>query len=483
MKKFLYFFVVLIACVFCAPLVYDAPKVYADEELVAELTQENFVNTMTVNNIYSKFILKENIVIANNWDGMDLSDKEFDGNGFTITTFTPLFKNVTNSVIKNLGVIASDGFSYDKSSATNKNINFGLLAGTVSSNSLISCCYVSGQMVVRVASSAFIGGMIGSCDSSVIQDSYAKVKILVTQHNSEATNTVVGGLVGKLYSSRIVNSYAIFDDVTKVGTDLTNMLIIGLDENLSSANTNIVAGGLVAIAENGATGVITNVFVMGKISLEYTFESTEKIIGKIFGKLLNYSDIQCSNCYYYNEEETTWNLIAQKEQAFNLSNAKIIELTSNIFTSTANFESTYQYGGEYVWNELCSWDIKQTWCKMASVNVIVLQVFQNFSAYIATERNSDGIMMQIQQFSLETNKYENTTNTSFKYGTKLRLYVTISDELYTYKNIKNLKSVTDYSDNLEIQAGEKEATYDFVLNYSTAKLYYAITEDVKYGLT
>ena len=105
-------------------------------------------------------------------------------------------------------------------------------------------------MVVRVASSAFIGGMIGSCDSSVIQDSYAKVKILVTQHNSEATNTVVGGMVGKLYSSRIVNSYAIFDDVTKVGTDLTNMLIIGLDENLSSANTNIVAGGLVAIAEN-----------------------------------------------------------------------------------------------------------------------------------------------------------------------------------------------------------------------------------------
>ena len=37
MKKFLYFFVVLIACVFCAPLVYDAPKVYADENLLKQL--------------------------------------------------------------------------------------------------------------------------------------------------------------------------------------------------------------------------------------------------------------------------------------------------------------------------------------------------------------------------------------------------------------------------------------------------------------
>lgn len=474
MKKLPYFFIVLCFCVLCVPLFSHATVLAESTEV--ELTQDNFVNTMTVGqSTYSKFILTEDIVLQNTWESLNISDKTFDGNGHKITLSNPLFKSVTNCVIKNLGVEAADNFVFDRSNITNKIVEFGLLASSVS-NSTINCCYCIGAVSVKIASGACIGGLVGVCDSSIIKDCYSKAKLSVMQFKEESKTTIVGGLVGKvLYSSRVTNSYSL--------TDKGNIILIEFSETLTVAKTNIIAGGICGLAENGEKGILTNLFTIGDIEIGKVFDNTEVIVGHLFGKITNYNETQCLCCYFYSStEEDEYNLIGQADLSFNATNNKILKLNSNIFTNINSFRGDYMHENKLVWNEGFNWDTDVVWCKMANYSVIVLQVFEYFPVTIATERNYTGIEIQIQEFNYERDRYENTDKTSFKYGTQLRLSISINDEMEPYKNIKNLKSVIDYSENLEIDTGKKESTYDFVLTNKTARQYYATTENVKYIL-
>jgi len=120
---------------------------------------------------------------------------DFYGNGHTISglvidkdsQYAGLFGLVHNGKIQDLGII----------NANVKGANFtGILAGSISQNSEIYNCYVSGTVTGGIRT----GGLVGAMISGTITDSYSSATV--------SGSSQVGGLVGGIQNSDIRRSYA-----------------------------------------------------------------------------------------------------------------------------------------------------------------------------------------------------------------------------------------------------------------------------------
>ena len=163
-----------------------------------------------------------------------------------ITYYTGLFARISNAEIKNLGIEACQITGPEW---------VGALSGTVADISIIENCYATGSVT---GTGDFVGGLIGSCNSSTITNSYAICNM--------SGISAVGGLVG---------------------TGAANCII-----DKSHASGNVLSadgwtGGLVGV---GTIISITDCYATGNITGEFTSS-----VGGLMGSASPNNNITC--CY------------------------------------------------------------------------------------------------------------------------------------------------------------------------------------------
>ena len=496
MKKILCFFSAI--CLAIGIFAFGMPnqRVFCDE-VPTELNQSTFVSELKKDEKTStKFVLTSDILLTE-WESEDLSGITIDGNGFTVTTPAPLF-NVVNggSVIKNLGVIASENFEFD---APNQVTNFGLVACTVQSATFANVYAETssipenateadkqnntyGNISVNLSSSAKVGGMFGVVENnSVIKNCFTKTKITVVQNDANALTTIVGGFVGEVQNGAVItNCYAVPKDSKLVEASFKDGLVM--------QNGEMIVGGF-AGKVSASIRQISNVFVGGTLPNAEESEGKKLLVGKIVGEL-GVLDANSFECIYTFNQHPALPLIstgtAQSES--------VKYLPENSFTLINNFAPNFKLEGVAIWNDIDGWDTQTIWCKKTVSNYPVLQVFQTFSVSVNTDKNSLGIRLEILDNEgnvfttkqLDENEQEvdvPATRVEVKYNSLISFRLVITEDFSPYKAVKNLTcNNTQIIASFDLAENLKEATVPLVVTGQTSGVYFANSQDIKYNL-
>lgn len=486
----LYFFAILF--LIASVLFLSTPKnVYSEADTIFVINNDNKdeLRTYLNENIDKKINIRlEADLSFESWQTIEYFSGVFDGNGFKITIDAPLFKTIKEgAVIKNLGVIAAEGFSFDNSG------NFGVIAQNASNSTKIENCYVNGSLGINVKSSSLIdiGGFIGFANhDTIIKNSYAQIKIHATQSSPEFISTNIGGLVGTGIGIKITNSY-----VCPLDSQAKSKIIFATIQNSHGKTLNI--GGLVGYAEKSSNGELINNFVAGMITTSYPEDKIEEYFG---GKLIGYAKdnygSSLSHCYYSYKagEDLDLPFIGNINDTI-VSSYKIENCYNDVFSTLKNYES----------NNIDMWDPSEPWltndqiwykCDELGSSLtpyLTLQVFDNFSVMTSPRDNDAGITAKLQIYNKDLVGYVDTSLTSFKYGTKLEFEITVDDGYKDYKKIQFLQktdgtkidltgSHDENDDESEGADGAKTVYYDFIVDKGTSGSYFATGKNIVYKL-
>lgn len=496
MKKILCFLSALCLAVGIWAIGTPTQRVFCDETAV-ELQQSNFVSEIQDSENDSKhFVLTEDILL-NEWESANLSGVTLDGNGFCITTPSPLFNIVSGgSVVKNLGVIASANFEFD---APKQITNFGLVACTVSSatfnnvyaeassvpenatdQEILTNTY--GELAINLSSSAKVGGMFGLVETnSIIKNCFTKTKLAVVQNDANALTTVVGGIVGEVQSGvEITNCYAVPKSTKLIDADFKDGLVC--------TNSQIIVGGFAGKVADSVKQ-ISNIFVGGTLQEGFESEGQERIVGKIVGELGVIDASKFESVYTFNQHMAISLVGSGTAQSDNVK-----YLDQSTFTLINNFAPNSKLEGVAIWNDIYGWDTQTTWCKKSLSNFPVLQVFQSFSVSVNADKNSLGIKLEILDSEgnlftakeLDNNEQEvevPATKVEIKYNTKISFRLAITEDFLPYKAVKNLTcNNTEIVSSFELDKNLKEALVPIVVTGETSGVYFANSQDIKYNL-
>ncbi|MBQ2713965.1 MAG: hypothetical protein IJF22_03220 [Clostridia bacterium] len=496
MKKILCFFSAI--CLALGIFAFGMPtqRVFCDE-VPTELNQSKFVSELQQEEkSATKYVLTSDILLTE-WETVDLSGITLDGNGFTVTTPAPLFGVVSaGSVVKNLGVIASENFEFN---ASNQVTNFGLVALVVQSATFANVYAETssvpenateqdkinntyGNLSVNLSSSAKVGGMFGVVENnSIIKNCYTKTKLTVVQNDANAQTTLVGGFVGEVQSGAIItNCYAVPKD--------TKLVEASFKDGLVMQNGKMIVGGF-AGKVNASTAQISNVFVGGTLPDSFETEGKKLLVGKIVGELGLLSDSQFESIYTFNQ-----NPVLLLVGSGSVQSDAVKYLPENTFTLINNFAPNFKLEGEKIWNDIDGWDTQTTWCKKTVSNYPVLQVFQTFSVSINTDKNSLGVRLEILDHEgnvfttkqLDENEQEvdvPASKVEVKYNSQISFRLIITEDFLPYKAVKNLTcNNTEIVSSFDLEDNLKEATVPLVVTGQTSGVYFANSQDIKYNL-
>jgi hypothetical protein len=206
----------------------------------------------------------------------------FDGDGKIIgglrsTELAGLFFTCSSATIKNLGL----------TDVNIKSWTVGGIAASIRGNTVISNCYVTGNLEASGSSSEGIGGIVGGAISgSRISNCYSTATLKgrdnvggiagvlkdATITNSYATGAVsggvnIGGLVGQLNSSSVTNSYAAG---TVSGSSYIGGFVGDMDATSSISNSYSTAEVSGSYSNIGGfvgrlSGTVTNCYATGRV--------------------------------------------------------------------------------------------------------------------------------------------------------------------------------------------------------------------------
>ena len=259
-----------------------------------------------------KYILMNDIDLSNyHWSGISNFSGELDGNGHVIKNLnnatTGLFGDVTNGVIKNLGIVDSN-FSIT-------NYSCGVLVSGVLTNGTVENCYSESDIT---GSGTYVGGLIGFARDSVIDSCYVTGDVY-------GDNTV-GGIIGSL---EVNTGDCIFRGGFFSGTVTGNDTVGGISGYMSGdimhsfSTGNIIftgsgaytyAGGIVGRSSTGSVsdsyfsgnitgnaehtgGIMGEKFSGGAITNSYILSQIANLDGSILGNA-DGTNINVYNNYY-----------------------------------------------------------------------------------------------------------------------------------------------------------------------------------------
>ena len=476
MKKILCFLTAFCVCLGLGVLLAPEGKVLADEGPQA-LDNANFgeyINVQYLNNPQNNkdFVLTQDIVLQN-WQSIDVSGITIDGNGFSIIVGVPLFQTVSGgSKISNLAVIAAGDFQWQ---ATDTNKNFGLLAcnvlGSTFSNVYATCAVAPegtpdadlekfGELNITAKGSGKIGGLFGTvAEGSIIKDAYSKIKLKVVQTDENAISTIIGGFVGQVSASTITNCFAVPMD--------TELVKATFATNIITSNAEILIGGFAGQIESGT---VANVFAGGALPANQTLDTKTISVGKIAGSVAQASVFK--NAYTFNQNANL-NLLAKGQ-----AGATVAFLEQSAFTALSNFVGA---GFNSIWDTTAEWDTTNVWCKKTEPYP-VLQTFQSFQISLNSEKNSQGVEIEILdnlQNPIEIDGVP-ATKVEEKYGTNLFLKVKITEDFAAYSALSTLEC-----NNVVVKTFETENTEALVpimVTGGTSGAYSATSGNLEYDL-
>ena len=475
MKKILCFLTAFCVCLGLGVLLAPEGKVLADEGPQA-LDNANFgeyINVQYLKNPQNNkdFVLTQDIVLQN-WQSVDVSGISLDGNGFSITVGTPLFKTISGgSSITNLAVIAAGNFQWQ---ATDANKNFGLVAcdvkGSTFSNVYATCADAPegtpdsdlekyGELNITAVGSGNIGGMFGTvAEGAIIKDAYAKIKLDVVQTDENALSTVIGGFAGQVSASTITNCFAVPMD--------TELVKATFATNIISSDAKILVGGFAGQIESGTA---VNVFAGGALPVNQTLDTKSISVFKIAGNVAEAATLK--NAYTFNQNANL-ELLGQgvaTQSGF---------LEQSTFTALGNFLGA---GLNNIWDTTAEWDTTNVWCKKTDTYP-VLQTFQSFQISLNAEKNSQGVEIEILDVAQNPIEADGApaTKVEEKYGTNLFLKVKITEDFAAYSALRTLEC-----NNVVVKTfatEEKEALVPLTVTGGTSGAYSATSGNLEYNL-
>lgn len=174
-------------------------------ERYTEIQSQSDLKDMHGNN---KYILKQNIELTSDWEGIENFSGELDGNGYTVTTNgSSLFYDIDKKgIIKNIFI---------KGKVKEEYTNLGGLTSTLKGKVLNS--FIDIELITSRNNYEYIGGIAGelaydSCGGTVIDNTVVNVELSFIEDEDQEEQELpeyLGGLVGSLESnsSYIKNSY------------------------------------------------------------------------------------------------------------------------------------------------------------------------------------------------------------------------------------------------------------------------------------
>ena len=440
---------------------------------VVELNSTNF-EVKIMENPSGDYILKEDVVLID-WTPIAFYGN-LDGNGFVITLENAsLFTTISNATIKNLGIKTSSSEAIEFNTAnTLSNTNFGLFAKNLVNSEVLNC-FVEGKINAYAQASIFVGGMFGEAEASTISNCYVKTQISVTQNSQEASQTVAGALVGFASGVKINNSYAV---ALGSGSNL-NIITLKVNENLTEPKTALIAGALIGIAEKSSVGQIINAFCGGDIAINYPQNESvgeNKVeVGLCVGKMSGFSILDTALSAIYSFSEQPLELVGKANDA-NLSAFAVKD--EALFGDSENFTLSAE---ALEWNFLHEWNFARVWTKNANHAFPTLQVFEEFSVMVDQTLSDEGTQISLLVYS--NGDFYPAEKTSFKFGEKLKINITIDEQFENYKKVQSLiKSGSTQALEIEILDEGKSATFEFVVDAQTAGLYYATAQNIEFTL-
>ena len=267
-------------------------------------SKEELVKLSQYTRIKGVFELTTNIDLEGmEWTPINISNGEFNGNGFVISnfkittgrTYNGFFGEVRNSTIKNLG-LENFTIDYEYSNSTDA----GGLVG-YANGSTITNCYATGDVFANATDYfAYAGGLVGYTEDSTISYCHATGDVSAISTDNYA---YAGGLVGDVYKYSTITLCYATGAVSAISTDnsayagglfggagyyltITDCYATG-DVSASSTNSSAYAGGLVG--DNNST--ITDCYATGDVSANAnSYAYVGGLVGYAFGSTI-------TNCY------------------------------------------------------------------------------------------------------------------------------------------------------------------------------------------
>ncbi|MDD3231757.1 MAG: hypothetical protein PHV79_01115 [Clostridia bacterium] len=451
-------------------------KVYAAEPVV--LTNQNFTTEISSPD-NTDFILSEDITL-DYWTPINFNGN-LNGNGFAIIVDKNLFNNLDGAKITNLGIILSEEYIFDNTGYTQPNSDFGILAKCADSSE-IENVFAVGNFQVKAKSSFHVGGLIGWTNGSIIKNSYVKTQFSAIQFSSVANLSIIGGFVGKLSNSTVLNSFAIPSTPLSSSMPLPNILSGTVDDTLINPQTKLYIGGFAGLAECGSAGLISNIFCGGAFS--YSYEGFPQggddyiLKGKIFGEVNDFTSEYLSFCHTFNNQSEI-EFIGSTNNGYVYNNFSFKD--NAVFGEILNFSPTAEIDDVPLWNFLHNWNTTSVWAKKESAQFIILQPFELFSVTIENSLNDESVECKI--FIFENDEFIESSETSFKFGTQLKIEIKIMNDFLHYKQIKSLTK-TDSTFDADLVCNEEltEASFVFTLDASFSGSYYGTTNSIDFSL-
>jgi len=254
-----------------------------------------------LNGSYANFILTSNISL-NNWKPVDITDKNFYGNGHTITIngITPdantgLFGAVKGASSANPAVVRDLTVNYNDVGVTSDSAlsNFGGLSGQLGAYTKVTNVLITGKFDVTQASSEAnseirAGGIIGYVNyaaasaTTEINNVYSALELSVT--NSQASgNIFAGGIVGDVLITASGSSMS-----------LSNASVAGIVDAKNSAEPStgsVFIGGAAgryrtsAVLQNVDVYTTLKIYVKSETANPDNMKETIYICGGIIGQI------------------------------------------------------------------------------------------------------------------------------------------------------------------------------------------------------
>jgi len=393
------------------------------------LTKMGFVKVAGVDN---KFELNGNIEIENEYVydfglGIDLDSVIIDGKGYTITCTSNLFNTIKNSKIYNLkinyegtlisampeslvlfpektsyGVLANvieDGSIIDGCSITaNTNFvfykdgnishfNYGLIAGSVNNstisqvkiyNSVIQSYIEDVNLVINtktyegtasLMTHSNIGLVAGSIDggtileNNLILDSSINLKL-----NDDLKDYNIGAMVGLVQSGgRISNNFIKFSEKNSDGSYIEF-------ENISLGeikNFNINYGNIAGLTKIASTKIVNNIIDCSGFSYEF-----KNVSLNYFGDMVGYYNYELNNQNFSNNYCYTPRKI---KIIGNIEDSTFDDSYNVSYLNNKGLISSYLNDNEK-WDVTNYWNTQTIWKLDEVNNLLVLQLFETFSA-------------------------------------------------------------------------------------------------------
>ena len=264
-------------------------------------------------------VLTSNITLSN-WQPVDLSGKNFYGNGnaITIKSFDPAYTGEdyglfgvvgTGAVIRDLTVVYEDAGGAVSVSLANEE-RFGGIAGTVSGGAVFENVLVKGAVIVDGSGEVYAGGMVGHISSTAtnpkaaISNAYSELNLTANINKGfyfnyqPLPNSYIGGAVGTIGKSigrnlnrEDVGAVALLEKISVVG-DIT-----AGESTTGRANAALYAGGLAAyvcgVSNASPAELNYTEYKNGTITINTGLDDDS--IGGVIGYIAGNADIQNSS--------------------------------------------------------------------------------------------------------------------------------------------------------------------------------------------